>query len=106
MRPIGWFDSAAALRDKRLMRLACAAALALAGGWYLMTPPQQASGHYDTAAPLSEWQIESGFATGEECRKTLTMLASRARKEGRADDIEKVKEARCVPTDDARLKEN
>lgn len=86
------------------MRHALAAALALTG-WYLMTPPQT-NGHYDTGAPLAQWLIESGFATGDACRKTLIELTSRARQEGRADDLEKVKDARCLPTDDPRLKEN
>jgi hypothetical protein len=92
------------LRDNRLMKEAYLAALL--AGWYLMTPPPEANGRYDTAAPLSEWRVEAGFATGEECRKTLTLLASRARQEGRAGDLEKVKNARCASTSDPRLKEN
>lgn len=69
-----------------------------------MTPPLDANRHYDLAAPLSDWRIESGFATGDDCKKTLVILGSRARAEGRPDDIEKVKDARCVSTDDPRLK--
>lgn len=86
------------------MKHALAAALALSG-WYLMTPPRTNS-HYDSAAPLSQWLIEAGFPNGDACRKTLMELASRARQEGRSDDLAKVKAARCLPTDDPRLKEN
>jgi len=87
------------------MKLQHAAALALTG-WYLMTPPTQAKGRYDTSAPLSKWRIEAGFGTGEECKKTLVLLSSRALKEGKPDDIEALKDAQCVATDDARLKGN
>ena len=87
------------------MKLQHAAALALAG-WYLMTPPTQAKGRYDTSAPLSKWRIEAGFGTSEECKKMLVLLSSSALKEGKPDDIEAVKDAQCVSTDDARLKGN
>lgn len=86
------------------MKLQHAAALALAG-WYLITPPQ-AKGRFDTSAPWSQWRIEAGFGTGEECKKTLALLSARALKEGRPDDIEAVKDAQCVSTDDLRLKAN
>jgi hypothetical protein len=86
------------------MRLRDAAALALTG-WYLLTPPLHA-GRYDRAAPLSDWHIEAGFPTGQDCKKTLPVLASRARAEGSSADVEKVKEARCVPTNDPGLKGN
>ncbi len=86
------------------MRRTIAAALALTG-WYLMTPPQT-NGRFDSAAPLSQWMIEAGFPTGDACRKTLIELESRARQEGRSADVAKVKQARCLPTDDPRLKEN
>jgi hypothetical protein len=81
------------------------AAAAILAGWYLMTPPLGPDGRYDSTAPLSEWRIESGFNTGEACRKTLPEVVSRVRKEGNGDDIEKVKDARCVADDDSRLKE-
>ena len=81
-----------------------AAVLALAG-WYLITPPQ-AKGRFDTSAPWPQWRLEAGFATGDECKKTLGLLKSRALEEGRADDIDAAKDAQCVATDDARLKAN
>jgi len=87
------------------MKLQHAAALALAG-WYLMTPPIQAKGRYETSAPLSKWRIEAGFGSSEDCKKTLVGLASRAREEGKTQDIEAVKDAQCVATDDSRLKGN
>jgi hypothetical protein len=87
------------------MKLRHAAALALTG-WYLMTPPPQAKGRYDKSAPLENWRIEAGFATGEDCRRTLSVLSSRAAKEGKSNDIEAVKDAQCVSTDDPRIKGN
>jgi hypothetical protein len=79
-----------------------AAALALAG-WYLVTPPKINS-RFNTAAPLLQWKIESGFASDEDCKSMLAVLASKARKEGERDEIEKVKAARCVASGDPRLK--
>jgi hypothetical protein len=86
------------------MKFRHAAALALTG-WYLMTPPLQANGHHDQAAPLEKWRIEAGFGTGDDCKKTLGVLSSRAAKEGKSRDIEAVKDAQCVSTDDPRIKE-
>lgn len=96
-------DGGAPLIDKPFMKLQHAAALALTG-WYLMTPPTQAKGRFDTSAPLSKWRIEAGFETGEECKKTLVLLSSRALKEGKPEDIEAVNNAQCVSMNDARVK--
>lgn len=82
-----------------------AAALALAG-WYLLTPPLQDNGHFDTSAPLSEWRIQSGFGTGEDCKNTVAELSSKAMKEGRSGDADELKASQCVSTDDPRLKGN
>ena len=69
----------------------------------MITPPPQATGHYDTSAPLSKWKIEGGAASREECEQTRTLLSGRATKQGRASDIEAVKDARCVPQDNPAL---
>jgi hypothetical protein len=95
-------DSGLPLIDKPCMKLRDAAALALIG-WFLITPPPQANGHYDTAAPLSRWKIEGGAGTRKECEETQALLTSRATKESRPSDVEAVKDARCVPMDDPRL---
>jgi hypothetical protein len=80
-----------------------AAALVLAG-WYLMTPPLKGNGGYDTIAPLSRWRVESGFAGGDDCRKTVADLIRQASKQGRSQDAEELKVARCVSQDDPRIK--
>jgi hypothetical protein len=82
-----------------------AAVLALAG-WYLITPPSQTNGHFDTSAPLSEWRIQSGFGTGDDCKKTVAELSSKAMKEGKSGDADELKASQCVATDDPRLKGN
>jgi hypothetical protein len=85
------------------MKLYHAAALTLAG-WYLMTPPLKAGGRYDTAAPLSKWRVESGFGSGQDCRKTIADLSQRASAQGRQDDAQELKVAKCVSADDPRIK--
>ncbi len=85
------------------MKLHHAAVLAL-GGWYLMTPPLQANGRYEKSAPLSRWRVESGFGSREDCMKTIADLIERASTQGRRDDAEELKVAKCVSTDDPRIK--
>ncbi len=75
-------------------------------GWFLITPPPQANGHYDTSAPLSKWKIEEGAGTREKCREVQAFLTLRARKEGKPSDVEEVKDAWCVSMDDPRLEGN
>ena len=84
------------------MKLRHTAAVALTG-WFMITPPPLSTGHYDTSAPLSKWKIEGGAATREECEQTRTLLSGHATKQGRASDIEAVKDARCVAQDDPAL---
>jgi hypothetical protein len=93
------------LIDKPYMKLRHTAAAVLAG-WFLITPPPQANGHYDTSAPLSKWKIEEGAGTKEQCRETRALLSSRALKEGRSGDAEEAKDAQCVSMDDPRLEGN
>lgn len=82
------------------------AAGCLLTGWFLITPPLQANGHYDTSAPLSKWKVEGGAGTLEECKGAQALLSSRALKEGKPSDVEMVKDARCVSQDDPRLEGN
>lgn len=100
-----WVDGTASLIDNSSMKLRYAAALALTG-WYLITPPPQGNGHYDTSVPMSKWRIQSGFGTGDDCKKTVAELSSKALKEGNAADAEELKVSQCVSTDDPRLKGN
>ena len=95
-------DDEVALIDKPWMKLRHAAAVALAG-WFLITPPPQSNGHYDTSAPLSKWKIEGGAGTREQCKETQALLSARAIKEGRPSDIVEIKHAQCVSMDDPRL---
>jgi hypothetical protein len=98
-----WLDRDSALIDKRSMKLHLAAVLAMAG-WYLMTPPLQDNGRYDTSAPLSKWRVESGFGNGQDCKKTVADLIERASKQARRDDLQELKVAQCVSADDPRIK--
>lgn len=98
-------DSGFPLIDKPSMKLRHTAAVVLTG-WFLITPPPQANGHYDPSAPLSKWKVEGGAGTREQCKETQALLSSRAVKENRPGDIEAVKNAQCVPMDDPRLQGN
>jgi hypothetical protein len=101
----GWqiaLDGELPLIDKPCMKLRHAAAVALTG-WFLITPPPQANGRYDTSAHLPNWKIEGGADTREQCRETQALLSARAIKEGRPSDIEEIKDAQCVSMDDPRL---
>jgi hypothetical protein len=84
------------------MKLRHTAAVALVG-WFLITPPPQTNGHYDTSAPLSQWKIEGGAGTRKECEETQAFLSSSALKEKRPSDLEAARDAKCVPMDDPRL---
>ena len=75
-------------------------------GWFLITPPQQSNGHYDASAPLSKWKIEEGAGSRDKCERLQTFLNSTVPKQGRPEDIEEVKDARCVSMDDPRLEGN
>jgi hypothetical protein len=89
-------DGEPALIDKPWMKLRHAAEVALAG-WFLITPPPQSNGHYDTSAPLG------GAGTSEQCKETQALLSARAIKADRPSDIVAIKHGRCVSMDDPRL---
>jgi hypothetical protein len=55
---------------------------------------------------MSRWRIQSGFGTGDDCKKTVAELSSQALKQGNSADAEELKVSQCVSTDDPRLKGN
>ena len=75
-------------------------------GWFLITPPQKADGHFDDSVPLSKWKVEGGAGSQDECERVRATLSSLALKQGQPADIEQVKAARCVSMDDPRLEGN
>lgn len=87
------------------MKLRHLAAVMLTG-WFLITPPPQANGHHDSAAPLSKWKVEGGAGTREQCKETQALLSARAVNEGKPSDVEELKDAQCVSMDDPRLEGN
>jgi hypothetical protein len=75
-------------------------------GWFLITPPQKADGHFDDSVALSKWKVEEGAGSQDECERLRATLSSLALKQGQPADIEQVKAARCVSMDDPRLEGN
>lgn len=74
-------------------------------GWFLITPPRKADGHYDDSATLSKWKVEEGAGSEDKCERLRTALNSLALKQGSASDIEQVKASRCISMNDPRLEE-
>jgi len=100
------------------MKLYRAAALALVG-WYLMSPPvngdSPATAFLKRLAPLSEWDIVDSYDTAAECRKARkqyaedipnTLSSAKATDNGMRITIDKAQGAKCIATDDPRLKGN
>lgn len=79
-----------------------AAALALVG-WYLMAPPMS---HHaiDANAPLSQWAVIGSYDTANECMNWLFELGHQDPKDP-PWTTERISHARCISTDDPRLKE-
>lgn len=75
-------------------------------GWFLITPPRKADGHFDDSVPLSKWKVEEGAGSQDKCERLRTVLGSLALKQGQPADVEEVKAARCVSMDDPRLEGN
>jgi hypothetical protein len=94
-----------------LMKLRHAAALALVS-WYLMVPPRSEGGA-DVRAPLGDWIICTSYDTADACEEGLRQYSERL-----ADDLQAHSDnrafvawakqatphARCIATDDPRLK--
>ena len=72
-------------------------------GWFLITPPEKADGHYDDSAGLSKWKVEEGAGSEDKCQRLRAALSSLALKQGSASDIEQVKASRCISMNDPRL---
>ena len=86
------------------MKTRHAAALALVG-WYLMLPPVREAGPPDLGAPLGKWgMLSPSFDSAKECEAYKLKLAEKVVKERRPDYIRA--DAKCVASDDPRLKGN
>jgi hypothetical protein len=90
-----------------------AAALALVG-WYLMIPPKLGVNSKDQiyveSAPFSRWQMSESFDTAKECQEAARALArpeQSAAEAGQRPSLESFRlvYAKCIATDDPRLKE-
>jgi hypothetical protein len=98
------------------MKLRHAVGLALVG-WYLMIPTLvDAPYKIDTEAPLTSWKVYQTFDTAQECRKsqssaqskyehTATAPSGSIKRGTRAFALQMVF-ARCIASDDSRLKHN
>lgn len=94
-----------------------AAALSLVG-WYLMVPPWMVPPWNEPHAPLSHWAIYKTFDTAGNCEKEKNAevsWASAAAKQGNTAIVHHTQNgdlefdgtaARCVSTDDPRVKGN
>jgi hypothetical protein len=92
-----------------------AAALALVG-WYLMVPPiASRTGPINRDALLEKWETWFAFDTAAECQARIKTIANAAigrlkaqpvaiATEQRISDLQAIS-ARCVASDDPRLKE-
>jgi hypothetical protein len=104
------------LKVTRIVNFCHAAALFFVV-WYLMVPPLvDAPSKIDTEAPLTSWKEHRTFNTAEECRKSLTSVQSKYEHTATAPSgtIERGTRAfalqmvfaRCISSDDPRLKGN
>jgi len=89
------------------MKLRHAAALALVG-WLMMTPPTARDGKILYNAPLADWEHERGGDTEAQCRANIENLL-RGIKKAYPDSLKEekwqaVRAAKCISTDDPRLK--
>jgi hypothetical protein len=101
------------------MNLRHAAALSLVG-WYLLQPPRSAPGKFDASAPLSKWEQDSTHDSSAACEQAKLamvyvseMLLTSLRKSSESEHtranvqfiLRRYFAARCIATDDPRLKE-
>jgi len=92
------------------MKLRHAAVLALVG-WYLMVPPwrsaQTAHPIPDSDAPLSKWITEGTFDSAVGCNRYLmSILMSSNPADPAFQNKLRAQAAKCVASDDPRLKGN
>jgi hypothetical protein len=86
----------------------------LAVGWYLMLPPRplDPSSALSSIPPLNQWQTVRSFDTATACENALTITVQRLKKEMDADPTNAAAagkygiaaDARCIASDDPRLK--
>jgi hypothetical protein len=80
-------------------------------GWYLMTPPLLTGAHppdvlFDLHAPTSKWSRLRTYSTATDCQKEIETMNNLREEWARRHDTEPVRtNARCVASDDLRLKE-
>ena len=81
-----------------------AAALALVG-WYLMLPPPnpRAFGGVDDDAPIVQWKLFDSYDSAMECKMAAERMVASGDSTGVVEA--QLKQARCIATDDPRLKE-
>lgn len=87
----------------------------LALGWYLLVPPRslEAGSPVTAIPPLSQWQMLRSFDNAEACEGALTTLLKGLKQnlDKNPSDAKAAKQyafasdARCVASDDPRLKE-
>lgn len=86
-------------------------ALSLLLGWYLMIPPGTKTG-FDTSARISSWDHISSHDSAKECEQAKNVLTHppySEEPEARKHDLRMQSwnmAARCIATDDPRLKAN
>jgi len=83
--------------------VAAGASPAADSGWFLITPPKKADGHYDDSAALPKWKVEEGAGSEDKCERLRAALSSLALKQGSSSDIEQVKASRCISMNDPQL---
>jgi hypothetical protein len=110
------FRQAAALTLAAFCMIGCPRRTSV--GWYLMTPPpERVSGHgwgADTFAPFSKWNLRASYGTAEQCsqarnfvmQKGITMTETPDRESKENIIGQQYAEAKCIATDDPRLKGN
>ncbi len=95
------------------MNLHHAAELALVG-WYLVIPPKLGVNSKDQIyvepAPFSRWQISESFDTAKECQEAARALAQPVQSAAEAGQRQSLEDfrlvyAKCIASDDPRLKE-
>ncbi len=84
------------------MKFPHAAALAVVG-WYLMTPPRGSDGQPDPQAPLPRLYQYGSYDSARECYDGW-VAALRISKGAPEWHVQELAEAKCVATDDPRLK--
>jgi hypothetical protein len=80
-------------------------------GWSLIGPPLNNTGRMIPSAPLYSWKVMASFDTSAECTSNLQLLQKEVRTARKSQPdpalaavLESATFAKCVPSDDARLK--